>query len=218
MSSSKNPFVALLEQARSGCPEAARTLYDRYAHHVLRIVRRHLHPQSRAALDSTDLCQEVWQVFFHSLLAQQTFATADDLIRFLAGVARHKTQSANRHLEADKRAQGRTRYLGEHQLHELPDPRGAVPGADGTAEWQHLRQRLPLAWRRVYDLLREGYSQGEVASCLGVSRRTVRRVLERSRHLIQEQEPEVVSFRNPQRVPGGSLTTPDEEDGFSRDA
>jgi hypothetical protein len=137
-------------------------------------------------------------VFFASLLAEETFSTADELIRLLTQVTQRKTQSANRHYEAEKRAQRRTCSLGEHQLHELPDPRGAVPGADGIAEWQHLRQRLPVRWRLAFDLLAQGYSRREVAAHFAVNTRSLRRVLEGVRQQVeQEEEPEVVPFRNP---------------------
>ena len=49
--------------------------------------------------------------------------------------------------------------------------------------WQALLQSLPEGHRRILQLLREGYSQNDIADHLGIDRKTVQRLVNRLRAL-----------------------------------
>src|SRR5687767_635770 len=83
-------FAALMARARAGCPDARRTLHEKYGHAVRRVVRLKLHRKMRAQYDSLDFAQDVWASFFVLPPERCTFASPNELADFLAAVAQNK--------------------------------------------------------------------------------------------------------------------------------
>jgi len=147
-------FADLMGQLRAGAPEAARLLHQRYNHHLITAVRRRLHQRLRTVFESQDFAQDVWKSFFTDPSRRQ-FADADELIRFLSGVATRKVIDAWRAAAARKRGAAQTRPLDQ----EPPAPQ-ATPSQDAAAgeRWHQLIHELPDPYRRALELLRGGHT------------------------------------------------------------
>jgi RNA polymerase sigma factor (sigma-70 family) len=178
-------FGDLIERARAGCQDAARTLYERYNRHILSVVRRHFLPTAaplRRDLDSGDLVQEAWGSLFAVLRQGRAFLTPEDLKRFMVTLAgNHFRKHYRARVTARKRSLNREEAL-DPATHDLAatgtDPAEQVAAAD---ECQHLLAGLPEQDRPVLLAVRDGERLCEVASRLGISLRTAERIVERAR-------------------------------------
>src|SRR6516162_6964513 len=90
MASSQEELQNLMQRLRDGSQAAAQELYERYGHHILRVVRRKLDKKLRAKFDSVDFVQSVWTSFFVNPSHQFAFERPEELIAFLAKLAHDK--------------------------------------------------------------------------------------------------------------------------------
>jgi RNA polymerase sigma-70 factor (ECF subfamily) len=182
MNLDQSRFEGLMQRLREGSAEAARELLDSCADSVLWVIRRRLNPRLRSKFDSWDFQQDVWASFFRRAAQAQQFHQPAQLLAFLRAIARHKVASANRRwldeAKHDVRREVSIQRLAAEQggiFAADPDPEAA---ACVHEEWARLIAGLPVRARTALDLLRQGYSQREVAARLGVNPRTVRRLVE----------------------------------------
>jgi RNA polymerase sigma-70 factor (ECF subfamily) len=179
-------FRALLEQARDGVPAAAELLLERYGAHVLRLVRRRLPERLRSQFDSLDFTQDVWASFFADAPPPEAFASADELVNYLLSMAHHKVaRVVYRRFRTTKHDIRRERSLEALGLSPTQPPVAAVqPTASqvaiGNETWDQLVQIVRPADRVILLRLREGCTHAEVAAELGLSEKTVQRVLQRA--------------------------------------
>ena len=176
-------FSSLLEQVRQGSEEAAWDLIERYGEHILRVVRRSLHEDLRSKFDSHDFVQAVWVSFFNSRSKIVNFQTSDDLIRFLATVARNKVVDEHRRrLHHTKYNVRREISLDDRTLiqkEKLPDNH-ATPSQVAVARerWQNLMAAQPDVYRRAITLRYQGQTYQRIAELVGLHERTVRKFFE----------------------------------------
>ena len=64
MPEAPSDFLDLIARARDGDEQAATAIVEKYGPIALRVVRRHLAPETRRLLDSGDLMQSLWRSFF----------------------------------------------------------------------------------------------------------------------------------------------------------
>jgi RNA polymerase sigma factor (sigma-70 family) len=175
-------FRFLMQRVQAGCPEAAQQLLERYGHHIVRVVRRRLHRKLRSKFDSEDFVQAVWASFFALDLSRYQFDSPEALIGFLANLARNKVVEEVR-LRLHTLKHDITR---EHSLYESSGhAAGEVPARQPTPseiavareQWDRLLEDQPEHHQRILDLLRQGHTPGEVAQQLGLSVKTVRRLI-----------------------------------------
>jgi RNA polymerase sigma factor (sigma-70 family) len=175
-------FARLVEQAGVGAAGAFESLVTRYGHHVYRAVRRKLGQRLRSRFDSDDFVQAVWASFYENRARLLDFRSPEEMVRFLATVARNKVADAYRR----------------------PDPAPASePGSSGNAARREplsqVHSRLPTpsqvamarerfnlltpdeATRAILGLRATGATYAEISRELRISPRTVRRVIERAR-------------------------------------
>ena len=174
-------FVALMKRVQEGSREAARELHERYGPHIRRAVRRRLHQRLRSKFDSLDFVQDVWASFFDDIPQRYNFEQPEDLISFLTAMAHNKVAQVTRQRFERKK------YDVRRELTADAEPRGAdrFPANQqtpseimmGREEWDRLLDKQPLVHRRILILLREGKSSANIAEELGISQRTVTRVL-----------------------------------------
>jgi RNA polymerase sigma factor (sigma-70 family) len=174
-------FTALMQRIRDGSQEAAQLLVARYGKHILRVVRRTLHKKLRPKFDSADFQQDVWASFF-AAQPDMTFDRPEALAAFLAGVARNKVLMA-------VRQRCRLQKYNVNREHSLDGSAawqaGAAPARQPTPsqlavaqeQWDQLLKGRPPRHQRILILLRQGYSQQQIARAVGVDQRTVRRVV-----------------------------------------
>jgi RNA polymerase sigma factor (sigma-70 family) len=174
-------FATLMEQVQAGCAEAAQQLHEEYAQHILRAVRRRLHARLRSKYDSLDFVQDVWASFFTDIPQKHTFARPEDLVAFLSRMAQNKVAHAVRtRLVRQKHNVNRERQLGTPAQPELPAQQATASEiVMGREEWDQMLQRQPLVYRRILTMVREGKSSSCIAEELGISQKTVVRVIRR---------------------------------------
>lgn len=174
-------FATLMKQVQAGNKEAARELHGLYGPHILRAVRRRLHQRLRSKFDSIDFVQDVWASFFADVPEKNYFESPEDLIAFLTVMARNKVADAVRlRLQRQKFNLNR-----ERPLERTPLGADRFPASQQTPseivmdreEWAQFLEKQPLVHRRILVLLREGKPSIKIAEELGISQRTVNRVL-----------------------------------------
>jgi RNA polymerase sigma-70 factor (ECF subfamily) len=182
MSVPEDDFCKLMALVRAGSEEAARELFDRYSSHISRVVRRRLHRRLRTQYDTLDFLQAVWASFFAVPLEQYNFEQPKDLVGFLARMAYNKV------VDATRRRFGTVK----HNINgEIPfgDDRGVspeqvavrqpTPSQEFMAEerWEQLLQGLTPPFRRVLELLRQGYSHKKIGEEVGLHPKMIQRFL-----------------------------------------
>ncbi|HKM52489.1 MAG TPA: sigma-70 family RNA polymerase sigma factor [Isosphaeraceae bacterium] len=172
-------FIARI---RAGDEEAARELLRRYEDKVRLVVRRQLPKLLRSRFDSLDFLQSVWGSFFHRVRTGPTdIEDEPNLVAFLAWAARNKVFDEYRRASSKKHDVRREESLsdGKDGSRDLP---AAVETASQAAQaretLERLRELVPEDRRRVLELKIEGYSCREIGARLGLSERTVQRVIE----------------------------------------
>jgi RNA polymerase sigma factor (sigma-70 family) len=172
----------LMERLRNGSQEAARELCERYGSHILRVVRRKLDRKLRAKFDSADFTQAVWASFFLDQTHQYAFQRPEELIAFLANLAHDKLVDTHRQ-------RYRTRKYNVNREHSLegsaateavrvtdrqPTPSKLVAAQD---RWDRLLEGQSAQNRRILEMLRQGHTHQEIAEALGISGKTVQRLI-----------------------------------------
>jgi RNA polymerase sigma-70 factor (ECF subfamily) len=171
----------LLARIKDGDEGAARELLTRYESKVRLVVRRQLPRLLRSRFDSVDFLQSVWGSFFHKIrTGPNDLQDEQNLITFLAWAARNKVIDQYRRAATQKQDIKREERLemggeGDERLAS-----GDTPSQVALAHeiYDRLRDLLPADRRIILELKAAGYSCREIGDRLGVSERTVQRVLE----------------------------------------
>lgn len=175
-------FQTLLTGFRAGDQLAAEELCRRYGPVIRAAVRRHLHERLRTQFDSLDFVQDVWVSLLTTPPGRYTFETPRVLLAFLTRVARDKViDAARRHAEArigDGLREPATPDRDGAAVDELPSP---APTPDHWAiageRWEQILGRVPPHFRPIVERLREGYTYDQIARMVGVSTRTIKRIV-----------------------------------------
>jgi RNA polymerase sigma-70 factor (ECF subfamily) len=182
---------ALLARIQQGDEDAARELLGRYESKVRMVVRRQLPRLLRSRFDSLDFLQSVWGSFFHRIRTGSNDLDEErNLIAFLAWAARNKVIDEYRRAASQRQDIHR-----ESPLRNAPQEGTEFAAPDETPSqvasaretFGKLRELLPEDRRVILELKVDGFSCREIGERLGVSERTVQRVLEdlRSRARIE---------------------------------
>jgi RNA polymerase sigma factor (sigma-70 family) len=177
----------LLRQARAGSDQAAREIVSRYGPFILKVVRMRLDKRLRSKFDSTDFVQSVWASFFAIPPQQYQFGESEDLIAFLEQLARNKViEEVRLRLHGKKYDAGREVLMDNPNLVKESDVTGrASPTPSQMAivkeEWQRALEGQASPHQSIMESFRGGLSPKQIAEELGISERTVRRVIRRLR-------------------------------------
>ncbi|MBI1903682.1 MAG: sigma-70 family RNA polymerase sigma factor [Planctomycetia bacterium] len=184
MTTQASEIERLLAQIRQGSEAAAREFVAQFGPHLLRIVRRSLHRRLRSKFDSDDFVQSVWASFFADLSHVERSVSPEELVAYLAALARNKTVDEFRRRVATKKlsrrrekplASSTTTAQAAHRRH---------PTASGLAvaqeTWDRLNEGEGDVGQEVLQLRLAGATFEEIAERLGVSARTARRIVQRS--------------------------------------
>lgn len=175
-------FAALLERFKDGDEAALPELMEKYGHHVFRAVRRKLNRAIRSKFDSQDFVQAVWATFFEHRKRLGEFPTSQELVAFLSRIASNKVaDESRRRLCSQGRNVNREVSLngspGEPQLTAgTPSPSAVYIAKE---QWNHLVDGESDRYRQVIELKRAGSNYLQIADKLGMSSKTVQRVLKR---------------------------------------
>src|SRR4051812_927809 len=175
-------IAGFLTRIQAGDEGAARELLARYEAEVRLVVRRQLPRLLRSRFDSLDFLQSVWGSFFRRVRSGP--AEVEDsrhLVAFLARAAKNKV------IDQDRRAASQKQDV--HREEPLwvdgGRPRDVADVADSPSDlaqarevFVRLRDSLPEDRRTILELKADGLSSRDIGEQLGISERTVQRVLE----------------------------------------
>ncbi|GAC1475162.1 MAG: hypothetical protein NVSMB9_27030 [Isosphaeraceae bacterium] len=178
----ENDLPSFLARIQAGDEGAARELLSRYEAEVRLVVRRQLPRLLRSRYDSLDFLQSVWGSFFRRVKTGPTeFEDSRHLVAFLARAAKNKVIDEYRRAASQKQDMHREEPLwggGERAL----DVAGATDSPSEVAEaheaYGRLAALLPADRQSILALKAEGLSSRDIGDRLGMSERTVQRVLE----------------------------------------
>jgi RNA polymerase sigma-70 factor (ECF subfamily) len=180
----------IIARMRAGDPDAARIIYERFAAELLASTRRRISRKYRTRFDEEDVLQSVFRSFF----ARQTsepweIRNWETLRAILKIMARRKCgRQVVRH-QSQKRSVER-----EVPLDLANDPRvsaSRILVAESAESHAISRERLERALANLSDreceilqLFIDFYTPIEIADRLGCAARTVRRAVDKFRHLL----------------------------------
>ncbi len=183
-----------LKRIQEGDESAARELLQRFEPEVRLVVRRQLPRLLRSRFDSLDFLQSVWGSFFRRMRDAPTdFEDSRHLVAFLARAAKNKVIDEYRRAASLKNDMHREEPLwGDGRR-----PKEVAAPIDSPSEvaqahevLDRLHALLPEERRMMLELKAEGLSSKDIGDRLGVSERTVQRVLEELRRRMEtEWEP-----------------------------
>jgi RNA polymerase sigma-70 factor (ECF subfamily) len=188
MSSDEGPSIkdsdirAFMERIQAGDEEAARELLTRYEAEVRLVVRRQLPRLLRSRFDSLDFLQSVWGSFFRRVRSGPAdFEDSRHLVAFLARAAKNKVIDEYRRAASQKQDMHREEPIwadGDRMRDLAADIDSPSEVAQANEELGRLRALLTEDRRAILELKAEGLSSREIGERLGISERTVQRVLE----------------------------------------
>jgi RNA polymerase sigma factor (sigma-70 family) len=171
-----------LERIQAGDEDAARDLLTRYEAEVRLVVRRQLPRLLRSRFDSLDFLQSVWGSFFHRVRTTPTeFDDGRHLVAFLARAAKNKVIDEYRRAGSQKGDMRREEPLwtdGDRPKDVAAQIETASQVAEAREAFGKLRDLVPEERRALLELKAAGLSSREIGERLGISERTVQRVLE----------------------------------------
>ena len=171
-----------LRRIQSGDEAAARELLSRFEAEVRLVVRRQLPRLLRSRFDSLDFLQSVWGSFFRRMRTSPTdFEDSRHLVAFLARAAKNKVIDEYRRAGSRKQDVRREEPLwadGARPKDVAEDLDTPSEVAEAHEAFGRLRDLLPEERRAILELKAEGLSSRDIGERLGISERTVQRVIE----------------------------------------
>jgi RNA polymerase sigma factor (sigma-70 family) len=175
---------AFLARIQAGDGDAARELLTRYEAEVRLVVRRQLPRLLRSRFDSLDFLQSVWGSFFRRVRGKHGLFEFEDsrhLVAFLARAAKNKVIDEYRRAASRKQDMHREEPLwgdGGRPKDVSVEIDSPLEVAHANEVYEKLRALLPEDRRSILELKAEGLSSRDIGEKLGMSERTVQRVLE----------------------------------------
>ncbi|QEH33351.1 RNA polymerase sigma factor [Aquisphaera giovannonii] len=180
----------LLDRIRRGDEDAACELMRRYESKIRMVIRRRLPRVLRTRLDSLDLLQSVWGSFFrHIRDGDDDIEGEQNLVTLLAWAARNKVVDQQRHAMTLKHDVRRERSVDRAVIDDRAFEVNESPSraAEAKEAYERLMAGLPEGRRAVLEMKVAGYSCREVAERLGLSERTVQRIVEGLRNRTRDE-------------------------------
>ncbi len=179
---SDGDISGFLARIQAGDEAAARELLTRYEAEVRLVVRRQLPRLLRSRFDSLDFLQSVWGSFFRRVRSGPAdFEDSRHLVAFLARAAKNKVIDEYRRAASRKQDMHREEPLwtdGSRPKDLAADLDTPSEVAQAREVFGRLRDLLPAERRTILELKAEGLSSRDIGERLGISERTVQRVLE----------------------------------------
>jgi RNA polymerase sigma-70 factor (ECF subfamily) len=179
-----------LARIQSGDEAAARDLLTRYEAEVRLVVRRQLPRLLRSRFDSLDFLQSVWGSFFRRVRSGPAeFEDARHLVAFLARAAKNKVIDEYRRAASRKQDVHREEPLWTDGGRPRDVPATAIDTPSEVAQahevFGRLKALVPEERHTILELKAEGLSSRDIGEKLGISERTVQRVIEDLRRRVE---------------------------------
>jgi RNA polymerase sigma-70 factor (ECF subfamily) len=187
----ESELTEFLRRIQAGDEGAARELLSRFEAEVRLVVRRQLPRLLRSRFDSLDFLQSVWGSFFRRMRTAPTeFEDSRHLVAFLARAAKNKVIDEYRRAASRKQDMHREEPLWGDGLRprDVPDPTDSPSEVAQAHEvLGRLRELMPEDRRSILEMKAEGLSSKDIGERLGISERTVQRVLEDLRRRMETE-------------------------------
>jgi RNA polymerase sigma factor (sigma-70 family) len=187
----ESELTEFLRRIQAGDEGAARELLSRFEAEVRLVVRRQLPRLLRSRFDSLDFLQSVWGSFFRRMRTAPTeFEDSRHLVAFLARAAKNKVIDEYRRAASRKQNMHREEPLWGDGLRprDVPDPTDSPSEVAQAHEvLGRLRELMPADRRSILEMKAEGLSSKDIGERLGISERTVQRVLEDLRRRMETE-------------------------------
>ena len=199
-------LATMLSRLKSGDESAASEILERYESQVRLVVRRFLPRVLRSRFDSQDIMQSVWRSFFQKVREEksansgtnpavsekpvQEFQDSAQLFAFLSRMARNKVIDQYRRETSQKSDVHRQRTMYGESGEDLDPPapdESPAEVAEAADEYSHWRSLVPEDRQELIDMKADGLSTREIGVKLGISERTVQRVLEDLRQRVERR-------------------------------
>lgn len=183
--------ATLMQQFREGDQDAAAKLFERYVGKLVGLARRHLSSRLGRRIDAEDVVQSAFRSFFRGTREGRFhLEPGQELWRLLAVMTVTKLKKQVEFHTAAKR---------DFQMEHTPLPGDvALVGraveepspADSLAlveQVERISMQLGRDQQRIFAMRLEGHQVEEIAAAIGISERTVRRVLDKIKDLLLKQ-------------------------------
>jgi len=178
---------SLLEQAKQGCQSAIAMLVERFSPRLYRCIRRTLTRSCRRTIDSDDVAQSVWKSIFavHNNGYLNRIQSPTHFRGALARIAFNKTISKGRLDILQRRSVERLSSALVLQGRNSSVAETRIPTADEQLIAEETLERLigsvPETHSHVIKQRIAGASAAEISGELGISLRSLHRILQNSR-------------------------------------
>jgi RNA polymerase sigma factor (sigma-70 family) len=187
----ESELTDFLRRIQAGDESAARELLNRFEAEVRLVVRRQLPRLLRSRFDSLDFLQSVWGSFFRRMRTAPTeFEDSRHLVAFLARAAKNKVIDEYRRAASRKQDMHREEPLWGDGMRprDVPDPADSPSEVAQAHEvLVRLRELMPEDRQAILEMKAEGLSSKDIGERLGISERTVQRVLEELRRRMEAE-------------------------------
>lgn len=186
--------ITLMSRVRAGDEQAASELYNCYVERLIALARTRLSRKMGRRVGPDDIVQSVFRSFFTKAREGQfVFEESEDLWRLLSNITvtkvlrsvqRNRRGKRSIDLEESIMAPGSDIRIPAEFVLKGPSPTDAVVLLE---EMEHIMSGLKPLYREVLELRLRGDTTEQIAVQSSRSERTVRRVLEHIRELLDER-------------------------------
>jgi RNA polymerase sigma-70 factor (ECF subfamily) len=179
----------LLREVRKGDQRAASQLYERYFRRLVRLTDNYTGPDLATRFDAEDIIQSVFGSFFNQVRSGlYEVPVGGDLWPLLLVIALQKIRRYRVRHRAAKRDVRRECRQGESERaeQELNCVESTVPEPHLSLFAKETLDLLPQRYREIVLLRLDGYEHEEIARLSGRSKRSVERMFQECRQLLQE--------------------------------
>jgi RNA polymerase sigma-70 factor (ECF subfamily) len=184
--------ATLMQRFRDGDQDAAAQLFERYVGKLVGLAQRNLSSQLGRRIDAEDVVQSAFRSFFRGTRDGRFYLEpGQDLWRLLAVITVTKLKKQVEFHTAAKR---------DFQQERNPDPDDSRTAggraieepspADSLAlveQVERISVQLGRDQQRIFAMRLEGHQVEEIGAAIGISERTVRRVLDKIKSLLLKQ-------------------------------
>lgn len=190
--------IRLVQQFRSGDPDAANQIFHRYIKRLIRLAHTRISSGLGQRVDAEDVVQSVYRSFFGKAAdGGVILQRSGDLWRLLVAITVNKVRKNARFHRQQKRSIENERSLTSEEggvavditlLADDPTPEDAIAATDELAL---VMDTLNERNRQILELRLQGHVLEEISQTVGRSQRTVRRALEEAGTLLASRLAEV---------------------------
>jgi RNA polymerase sigma-70 factor, ECF subfamily len=180
---------ALLVELRNGDELAAAQLYQRYAHRLRALAEKNTGKDLANRFDSEDVIQSVFRSFFERARnGLYDVPTGGDLWPLLLVIALQKVRAYGTHHRAGCRDVRREQGSDDQETVRLASQRFKLEEPQSLLELiaEETLELLPALHRQVARWRLEGYDHQEIAKMAGRSKRTIERIFQECRGILQQ--------------------------------